>query len=87
MQYDRVTKQVGQLIVRVYHTPPLWPCVERRQALERRAWNYYIGGVPQVSFNQQIAQYRGKIPEQQLAELAVSHFEDQLAKNQTQVCR
>lgn len=38
-----------------------------------------------AGFNQQIAQYRGKLPDQQLTELAVSHFEDQLAKSQQQV--
>lgn len=37
------------------------------------------------SFNQQIAQYRGKVPEQHLTDLAVGHFEDQLAKSQAQV--
>ncbi|CAM9248059.1 unnamed protein product [Laminaria digitata] len=38
-----------------------------------------------AGFNQQIAQYRGKLPDQQLTELAVGHFEDQLAKSQHQV--
>lgn len=39
----------------------------------------------QASFNQQIAQYRGKIDERQLTDLAISHFEEQLSKNQQQV--
>lgn len=39
----------------------------------------------QMSFNQQIAQYRGKVPEQHLTDLAVGHFEDSLAKTQAQV--
>lgn len=39
----------------------------------------------QAGFNQQIAQYRGKLPDQQLTDLAVGHFEDQLAKSQQQV--
>lgn len=38
-----------------------------------------------AGFNQQIAQYRDKVPEQHLTDLAVGHFEDQLAKNQEQV--
>eukprot|EP00903_Cladosiphon_okamuranus_P006211 g6105.t1 len=38
-----------------------------------------------ASFNQQIAQYRGKVPEQHLLDAAVGHFEDQLAKSQAQV--
>ncbi|CAM9860296.1 unnamed protein product, partial [Hapterophycus canaliculatus] len=36
-------------------------------------------------FNQQIAQYRGKVPEQHLTDLAVGQFEDQLTKVQEQV--
>lgn len=39
----------------------------------------------QAAFNQQIAQYRGKVPEQQLTDLAVAHFEDALNKCQQQV--
>ena len=38
-----------------------------------------------ASFNQQIAQYRGKVPEQQLTDLAVGQFEESLAKTQEQV--
>ncbi len=38
-----------------------------------------------ASFNQQIAQYRGKVPDQQLMDLAVGQFEEQLAKTQEQV--
>ncbi|CAM9284702.1 unnamed protein product [Ectocarpus sp. 6 AP-2014] len=38
-----------------------------------------------MSFNQQIVQYRGKVPEQHLTDLAVGHFEDSLAKTQAQI--
>lgn len=41
--------------------------------------------VRKAGFNQQIAQYRGKVPDQHLTDLAVGHFEDQLAKSQEQV--
>ncbi|CAM9731956.1 unnamed protein product [Pylaiella littoralis] len=38
-----------------------------------------------AGFNQQIAQYRGKVPDQHLTDLAIGHFEDQLAKSQEQI--
>ncbi|CAM9932173.1 unnamed protein product [Ascophyllum nodosum] len=38
-----------------------------------------------ASFNQQVAQYRGKIEEQQLTDLGINHFEEQLFKNQKQI--
>ncbi|CAM9512994.1 unnamed protein product, partial [Scytosiphon promiscuus] len=38
-----------------------------------------------TQFNQQIAQYRGKVPEQHLTDLAVGQFEDQLTKIQEQI--